>query len=106
MLTLQPQLPVIRLWPASWNPFESRLLSRLRATRESWRTERDLRAIERAFDQLSERQLNMIGMSRGSLSSDVFSLIDRAEAGQRLADEIISIVDDRPRHRALPSPAE
>ena len=105
MLTLQPQLPVIRLWPASWNPFESRLLSCLRATRESWRTERDMRAIERALDRLSERQLNMIGMSRNSLTSDVFSLIERAEAGRRFADEVIGIVDDRPHRAALPLPA-
>ena len=105
MLTLQPQLPAIRLWPASLNPFESRLWMRLRSARATWRTERDMRAIERAFDQLSERQLNMIGMSRSSLCSDVFSLIERAEAGNRFADEIISIVDDRPQRAALPSPA-
>ncbi len=105
MLTLQPRLPVIRLWPASWNPFESRLWTRLRESRENWQNERDMRAIEQALGRLTARQLKMIGMSRASLASDVSGLIDRAEAGRRIADEIICIVDDTPRRVALPPPA-
>ena len=104
MLTGQTHLPVIRLWPASWNPFESELWTRLRESRENWQSERDLRAIERALGQLSARQLKLLGMSRASLASDVSVLIDRAEAGRRIADEIICIVDDTPRRVALPPP--
>lgn len=66
-----------------------------RNTLAAWRRDRDLRAIERALGRLSERQLRLIGMSHASLEADIASLVDRAEQGERIATDVLHIVDRR-----------
>jgi uncharacterized protein YjiS (DUF1127 family) len=78
--------------------------SRLGALRDAWRAwrrERDIRAIERALGELSERQLNLIGMSHGSIEADVSGLVDRTDAGRAIADDVLRLVDHAPRRVPL-----
>lgn len=62
-----------------------------------WRHERDVRAIERALAGLSKRQLRLIGMSRGSIAAEVRGLIERTEAGRAMEEEVLRLLDRRPR---------
>lgn len=79
--------------------------SSLRDAYEFWREDRDVQAIERALGQLSERQLNLIGMSHTSLRSDVATLIDRAEEGRAIVDDVLRLVDHSPSRVPLRPPA-
>ncbi len=108
MLNGRTNTVIDRWWPIHGSACGSDVAERpktsLQDAYRNWREERDISAIEQALGQLSERQLNLIGMSRKTLCGDVSGLIDRAEAGRQIVDEILYIVDDRPRRVPLPPP--
>jgi uncharacterized protein YjiS (DUF1127 family) len=76
-------------------------IEQARAAFAAWRHDRDLRAIEKALGRLSERQLRLIGMSHASLEADIANLVDRAEQGERIATDVLHLVDRRAQPRLL-----
>jgi hypothetical protein len=59
-------------------------LERLGSAYRDWRYERDIAMISRALDQLNDRQLAMLGLSRAMLDVDVERLAIRAGYEQRM----------------------
>ncbi len=105
MLTALKSSFVHRLSVGSTDRIRASRLGSLRRAWRVWRHERDVRAIERALGGLSERQLKLIGMSHGSIEADVSGLIDRTDAGRAIADEVLRLVDHKPRRVPLLSHA-
>lgn len=59
-------------------------MGRLGAAYRDWRYERDIAVITRVLDQLNDRQLAMLGLSRSMLDVDVERLAIRAGYEQRM----------------------
>ncbi len=78
-----------------------RLRSRDAEAYEAWLEERDMTAITSRLMRLSERQLNRIGMSRRTLAMDVDDLAERTRRERLIAREVLEIVYEAERPRAI-----
>ncbi|RYH07074.1 hypothetical protein [Tropicimonas sp. IMCC6043] len=68
-------------------------LSALRQAYDDWRLGRDIAAIMAAFDRLSNRQLELIGVSRGSLYDTVEDMILAAERERTFGEEVVALLE-------------
>lgn len=68
-------------------------LAALRQAYDDWRLGRDIAAIMAAFDRLSDRQLDLIGVSRGSLYDTVEEMILSAERERMLGEEVLALLE-------------
>ena len=66
----------------------------------AWLEERDMTIITATLMRLSERQLNRLGLSRGTLALDVEDLALRARRETEIAREVLELVEDEapPQH--------
>jgi hypothetical protein len=72
---------------------QGRGLGSLRKAYADWRFGNDLAAIVAAFDRLSNRRLNMIGLHREALFDSVGDMMVQAEEERAIVREIIAIID-------------
>lgn len=63
----------------------------------AWLEERDLVSVIAALGRLNDRQLARLGMSRTTLALDVEDLFARAAAEQRVAADVIELVNEAPK---------
>lgn len=68
-------------------------LAGLRQAFDDWRFGRDIAAIMAAFDRLSDRQLDLIGVSRDSLYNTVEEMILAAERERMLGIEVVALLE-------------
>ncbi|WP_068110754.1 hypothetical protein [Tropicimonas marinistellae] len=68
-------------------------LTGLRQAYDDWRFGRDIAAIMAVFDRLSDRQLDLIGVSRDSLYNTVEEMILAAERERMLGLEVVALLE-------------
>ncbi|MFD0982665.1 hypothetical protein [Tropicimonas aquimaris] len=65
----------------------------LRQSYDDWRFERDFTAVMTALDRLSDRQLHLIGLTRGSLFDAVEEMILDTAQQRALGREVIELLE-------------
>ncbi len=68
---------------------------------EAWLRERDMIIITAALMRLSERQLNRLGMSHGTLALDVEDLTRQAQRNEQLTADILQLVASDDSYKAI-----
>lgn len=79
--------------PAADRPPRRWGLGGLRQAYDDWRFGRDIAVIMSAFDRLSDRQLQLIGVSRDGLYGFVEEMILAAERERLLGVEVIALLE-------------